>query len=165
MQQAFDFYSSSPAMGRRMVTMVTAAVGVADVEGAAVALDDLVAHGQADAAAPGLGGALYRTSALQRAAPPEECRGRSPGCAPHSTPLRVMSTSMRLPAPPCLAALSSTLQNTCFSRWGSPEIGSVYSSLPAVVVQLDAVLAEQLPDRYRWRPPAPPAGPFPPPGG
>ena len=28
---------------------------------------------------------------------------------------------MRLPAPPCLAALSSTLQNTCFSRWGSPE--------------------------------------------
>ena len=30
---------------------------------------------------------------------------------------------MRRPAPPCLAALSSTLQNTCFSRSGSPLMG------------------------------------------
>ena len=37
---------------------------------------------------------------------------------------------MRLPVPPCLAALSSTLQKTCVSRSGSPEIGGS-SSFPA----------------------------------
>ena len=39
-----------------------------------------------------------------------------------------MAVSMRLPAPPCLAALSSRLQKTCRSRWGSASMGGNSSS-------------------------------------
>ena len=55
MQQAFDFLQLLAGDGQPDGNDGSAAVGVADVEHAAVALDDLVAHRQADAAAPSLG--------------------------------------------------------------------------------------------------------------
>lgn len=44
--------------GRQMVTTAPPPSGVADGEDAVVKADDLIAHRKADAAAPGLGGAL-----------------------------------------------------------------------------------------------------------
>ena len=56
-----------------------------------------------------------------------------------------MHTSMRLPLPPCLAALSSRLQNTCCSRSGSPEMTSPYSARSLGILQGNALLTEELP--------------------
>ena len=46
-----------------------------------------------------------------------------------------MEASILFPAPPCLAALSSTLQNTCLRRSGSPFV-----SLNAVIKGIEAGL-------------------------
>ena len=128
MQQTFDFLQLLAGDGQPDGDDGPAAVGVADVEHAAVALDDLVAHRQADAAAPGLGGALVKLLLYIG-----QLRLRNAGAVVSDTDdlLRPLRCQRGVNAPPgaaCLAALSSTLQNTCFSRWGSPEMGSVYSS-------------------------------------